>query len=146
MKYSLRSLMPKRSWLQFSLRLAMLFMTLGALTLVLVRRGPENQRVAVRIAVSAGGHVEYTIAAKDEFWPIRQLRGWLPRDYFDSVAELHLDQSRVHDADLGHFAKLTQVKKIYLNPTHVTLAAANELQMALPNCRVFYQVGQPPTR
>ena len=137
---------PKRHWFQFSLRLALLLTTLAALTLVLVRRGAENQRVAVRTALGLGGGVEYASAAKGESWPVRQLRVWLPRDYFDSVIEIDLFQSRVQDADLHHFARLTQMQRIHLNTNQITIEAANELQMALPNCKVFYRVAQyPPT-
>ena len=137
---------PKRRWYQFSLRLALLVMTLVAVTAVLIRRGPENQRIAVRIALSSGGHVDYASVGNREFWSVRQLRAWLPRDYFDSVVEIDLSESLVQETDLSHFARLTELKKIYLNPNEISIEAANELRMAMPNCTVFYRVAQYPPK
>lgn len=118
---------PKRRWHQFSLRSFLAFITVVAALLGLTILPAERQRAAVRKVEGLGGSVDYgdyrfgqAEARKDEFWVIRQLREWLPRDYFDPVVSVRLTNKPATDSDIQHLRAFKQLDVLFLDGTEVT--------------------------
>ncbi|MGI8978881.1 MAG: hypothetical protein ACR2FY_06620 [Pirellulaceae bacterium] len=126
---------PKRRWYQFSLLSLMLATTLLGVVLgvgLLCIAPAERQRVSARKAANLregfGGAAGYEGRAKDESWLTRGLREWLPRDYFERVIDLWLNESNVTDADLPHLHGFTHLEMLNLKQTQVTDAGLVHLQ------------------
>lgn len=114
----------RQRWFQFSLRGLLAGMTaicglLGALWHFEIAPA-ERQRSAVYAVRQLGGQVLYGSSPEDSSWPVRQLRRWLPRDYFDPVGYINLDNTEAADDDVAHLCELRQLRTLYLRGTLVT--------------------------
>ena len=128
----LTALMPKRRWMQLSLRTVLVLVTLLCVALGLWIVPAERQRRAVAAIQALGGGVLY---GKYNRWtnggfPVGFLRRWLPQDYFDEVTGVSLNwtKSTVTDDGLVHLRGLTGVRRLDLIGTQVTDAGLAHLQ------------------
>ena len=53
-----------------------------------------------------------------------------------TLGDLDLDDNPITDAGLVHFSGLKKLELLSLYGTHVSSAGVDELQRALPNCRI----------
>jgi hypothetical protein len=51
---------------------------------------------------------------------------------------LRLDGTPITDAGLEHLKQLAQLRTLWLNYTHATLAGVTKLRQALPDCKIEY--------
>jgi hypothetical protein len=121
MKYSLRSLMPKRSWFQFSLKTVMVGMTMLCIGpggyVAYQQSKARSQKAAVEAIEKLDGIVEY-----GEKVPVRtaMLRQVLGDESFGNVYGVTFGSKYVTDEGLIPIAKLTRIKRLILNDTRVT--------------------------
>ena len=118
----------KRRWYQFSLRNLLAGFTLAAVALGVAVLPAERQHRAVQHVRALGGSVYYADPPPQESAAKARLRGWLSRDYFDTVAEINLVASNLTDADTAHFQGLTQVERLLLDDTRLTDAGLAQLE------------------
>jgi hypothetical protein len=115
---------PKRRWLQFSLRTFVIVISLLAAWLGYISFRAREQREVVARVTELGGKFEYDYQTGKNpqktppGWPwLRRLVG---DEYFQDVAVVHLDDTKVSDADLRLICKLRRAKKLSLNRTEVS--------------------------
>lgn len=112
---------PKRRWFQYSLKTLFIAITLASLAMGLLFVSPaQRQRAAVQRVHRLGGSYWYAEVKTKEPWASRQLRKWLPRDFFDKVAGVNLYATPTKDADLSDFRSFTEIQQIDLIGTKVT--------------------------
>ena len=120
---------PKLRWYQYSLRSLFIFVTLVCIAFGLYI-GPKNRRHQAVVAIEkAGGIVAYADAPGDEWWFKRTLRQYLPRDWFDEVDRIHINN--YEKADEHVFAALEQfneLKSLDLRNTRITDAGLIHLK------------------
>ena len=99
----------------------LVLVTLSCVTLAVWVVPAERQRRAVAAIETLGGQVTYASnkAASDSF-PIAHLRRWLPKDYFDEVESVNLNDPQVTDDGLAPLQGLTRLQKLWLNYTQIT--------------------------
>src|SRR6478735_7382824 len=100
---------PKRRWYQFTLLRLFGFITLLAIVLgvFLICIAPaERQRRAARRIENTGSNIIHADAPEGQSWGIRQLRQWLPQDYFDPVVWVNYRGSDADMVVLHEFPKL----------------------------------------
>jgi hypothetical protein len=128
MKYSLRSLMPKRSWFQFSLKTMLVGMTalcIGPLSFVANERSKaKRQKAAVEAIEKLGGSVEYDRTVPPRLATMRQILG---DESFGNVANVSFQNTQVTDRDLVHLDGLTRLETLSLENTLVTDAGLEHL-------------------
>src|SRR5579863_5667165 len=107
-------LTPKRRWAQFSLGTMFVVVTALGVWLGVVVNRANRQREAVVAIEALGGTVYYAEPDEDasEAFPRPFLRRWLPRDYFDEVRLVDLDDTQVTDAGLAHLHGLTRLQAL----------------------------------
>jgi hypothetical protein len=120
---------PKRRWFQFSLKAMLVVLTLVAVATSALVGWVDRQRRAVERVQQLGGRVDYANSEKpwregdtlrNDSWLVHQLRKWLPRDYFDSVLRVELQQTDVSDADIRYLKGLTRLEILDLSYTEIT--------------------------
>jgi hypothetical protein len=128
---------PKHRWYQFSLKTLLLAMTLLAVAISIVVMRVEHQRATVQRVKQLGGRVDYAnpeipwregLNCRNDSWPIRHLRRWLPGDYFDAVLRVDLHGTDTSDDDVRHLKCLTRLEILDISDTHVTDAALEHVQ------------------
>jgi len=67
-----------------------------------------------------GGRAFYETASSEDSWPSRELRKWLPRDYFDTVVIIELNDTPTTDTDLVAIKDLLQLRQLDIRGTPVT--------------------------
>ena len=78
------------------------------------------------------------------FWGVRTISdtGLKELVKLKKITRINLDGTQVTDAGLPELAKITQLKEIDLKNTKgVTKAGIDELQQALPNCKIIHDKG-----
>ena len=78
------------------------------------------------------------------FWRVRTISdtGLKELVKLKKITRINLDGTQVTDAGLPELAKITQLKEIDLKNTKgVTKAGIDELQQALPNCKIIHDKG-----
>jgi hypothetical protein len=124
--------MPRRRWLQFSLRTAFVGLTVFAVWLGVIVNRAREQREAVKAIEALGGWVTYdSLQASDSL-----LRRWLPQDYIDGVEEVSLRSTRATDDVVAHLKALKELERLQLDSCYVTDAGLAHLQ-GLTNLRVL---------
>src|SRR6185436_3723920 len=118
----------KRRWYQFSLRTLLVAFTLAAVAVGVAVLPAERQHRAAQRVRALGGSVYYSDPPPQESAVAAHLRGWLSRDYLDTVAEIDLVASDLTDADTAHFMGLTQVERLLLDDTKLTDAGLVQLK------------------
>ena len=115
---------PNRRWLQFSLRTFLIVVTLLAMGLGYVSFRAREQRAAVARIQELGGHVQYDYQWGPNPKPSPPGWPWLRRlvgdEYFQEVARVNLDKTKVSDADLRLISKLRHARSLALNWTNVS--------------------------
>jgi hypothetical protein len=112
---------PKRRWFQYSLKTLFITITLVSLAMGLLFVSPaQRQRAAVQRIHQLGGSYWYAKTTTRESWLVRQLRKWLPRDFFDTVAGVNLYATLTKDADLSYLQVLVEIQQLDLIGTKVT--------------------------
>lgn len=114
---------------QFTLRELLAALTLACAGLAVVVPA-ERQQDAVAAIKAAGGRVEYAETGETlwEFWPAYYLRDWLPRDYFDGVVKVSLDEQEAADELLAHLPGLKDLDELSLWGNHITGAGLIHLR------------------
>ena len=109
---------------QFTLRTAMILVTLLAAWLGYVTYGVHEQRMAVARIHELGGSIQYDYEigmyarSSPAGWEwLRRLAG---DEYFQDVVFVKLDQTQVSDDDLRIIGKLRRIKTLSLNGTSVS--------------------------
>jgi len=117
----------KRRWYQFTLLRLFAVVTLisvGSGLLIRLIGASEIQRsVVARIS----GRVVYEEPSPNEWWPMRQLREWLPRDYFDPVIAIY---GHATDEGLHDFSRLTQLRGLHIEGSPITDAGMAQLKQS----------------
>ena len=114
----------RRRWLQFSLRTFVIVITLFAMWLGYISFRAREQRTAVARIKELSGRVEYDYQSEKN--PQKSPPGWpwlrriVGDEYFQDVAAVHLDGTKVSDADLRLICKLRRTKRLSLNRTEVS--------------------------
>jgi hypothetical protein len=115
---------PKRHWYQFSLRTFVIIITLLGIWLGYISFRAREQREVVARIKELGGKVEYDYQTEKNpqksppGWPwLRRLVG---DEYFQDVAVVNLDGTKVSDADLRLICKLRRTERLYLGMTDVS--------------------------
>ena len=129
-------LVPKRRWMQVSLRTVLVLVTLLCVSLSLWVVPAERQRRAVAASEKLGGKVRYVQPAASEMFPVTYLRRWLPPDYFDEIEFVRIRRVGQTDAGLAHLQGLTGLQWLDLAKTQVTASGVAKLRQALPTCKV----------
>lgn len=128
---------PKRPWYQFRLKTLLLAMTLLAVTIGTGVMRVEHQRATVQRVERLGGRVDYAnpeilwregLNGRNDSWPIRHLRKWLPGDYFDAVLRVDLRETDASDDDVRQLKCLARLEILDLSGTNVTDAALEHIQ------------------
>ncbi|HJN08885.1 MAG: hypothetical protein QGG09_19600 [Pirellulaceae bacterium] len=127
---------PKRRFLRFSLRAMLVVLTVFSVWLGVQVNRARNQRAAVNWVTKNGGEVEYdwTFNSKLEPPGPRWLRQKIGDEYFQSVVQVLVGRSEVHD--LSPLVKLPALKQLAIINTPVSDEEVSNLQEALPNCRI----------
>ena len=140
MAIPLTEFMPKRRWMQVSLRTMLLAVALLCVIVSLWVVPAERQRRTVAAIQNMGGAVNYvpllslvedsgvSDPRESEAFPKTFLRRWLPPDYFDEVLIVLLQNTRLTDAKLAHLRGLTTLESLGLDNTQNTYAG-------LPLCK-----------
>ena len=91
---------PKLRWLQFSIRTALLVVTLSCVGLAVWVASAERQRRAVAAIEALGGAVGYDDnEGKSESFAVGLLRRWLPQAYFTEGVSADRSNTRVRMVD-----------------------------------------------
>jgi hypothetical protein len=124
--------MPRRRWLQVSLRtLLVLMLVLGTGFGWLGRQvqRARAQREAAAAIEGLGGHVRYTNASGGR---VRGAVVWLGKlfceDLSRDIADVRLSSTQITDAGLAHFRELTNLRELRLDNTQVSDAGLAHLQ------------------
>jgi len=133
---------PKRRWFQFSLRTLLLLVTLcaGLCSWVGVKiRQAKRAGEAATAIEKLGGFVRWEGSARRD-WLRTLLRietvtcvgfdhkvKWEYLQPFNELQQLHLENSQINDAGLGHIEGLGQLEELYLCGTPVTDAGLEHL-------------------
>jgi Leucine-rich repeat (LRR) protein len=141
----LAKLMPKRRWMQLSLRTVLVLVTLLCVALSMWVVPAERQRRAVAAIETLGGRVFYADTQElyvnnqetNESFAKAFLRRWLPPDYFDAVEGVDLNRTSVMNAELAHLQGLRTLQALWLANPQVTDAGVVHLQ-GLTNLQVLY--------
>ena len=140
MAIPLTKFMPKRRWMQVSLRTMLAAVALLCVILSLWVVPAERQRRTVAAIQDMGGAVDYvpflslvedsgvSDPRESEAFPKTFLRRWLPPDYFDEVLIVLLQNMRLTDAKLAHLQGLTSLESLALDNTQNTDAGLAHLQ------------------
>lgn len=146
--------MPRRRWLQFSLRGFLIMLTAFAVWLGVVAHRAREQREAVEAIRALGGYVLYE--GEDRFGEEAEQAGpaWLRKiigdDYFYNVAGVgfgyfwrpgyYWHSTSVPDSDilkvLPHLKRLRTLERVSL-PSETSNGTLDKLKAALPDCEVY---------
>ena len=151
---------PKRRWYQFSLRSLLvltLIVAIGMSWLAVRLRQAQNQRKAVIELQKLGATVEYQETegglsnallrnlVGDEALPVVEIdllgtqvtdAGLVHLKGLSSLNWLDLDGTQLTDAGLIDLKGLSSLERLDLHQTQVTEGGVQELQQALPNCKI----------
>lgn len=148
--------MPRRRWLQFSLRGFLVVLTASGVWLGVVVNRAREQREAVEAIEALGGSVGYDwqdvpLDMQDPFSFYGPLTPpgpvWLRRligdEFFQDAVNVSFSEGTNALKSIAHLKRLRKLKTVVLTPFESTaatdfdwIAAADEIEDALPSCEV----------
>jgi hypothetical protein len=117
-----------RRFLQISLRMLILLITLCAIGVGFLAKRARDQRLVVQRVRELGGHVTYDYKwdANGNYSRDARPPGWawlrnpIGDEYFQEVVEVHCDKTKITDDDLRLLARLPKLRVLALNQTGIS--------------------------
>ncbi len=116
---------PKRRWYQFTLLRLFAVVTLISVGFGFWLRLIGPSEIQRSVVAKVRGKVVYEEPSPNELWPVRQLREWLPRDYFDPVIAIY---GHATDEGLHDLSRLTELRGLHIEGSPITDAGMAQLR------------------
>ena len=145
---------PRRRWLQFSLRTMFVVVTVFCVWMGFTAKRARDQREAVEAIEALGGTVDYeheVFEVVNQLYVLGRPPGpeWLRKlvgdEYFVSVNRVALPASKLDDAMISRFERLTNLRYLNLIDTPISDESIEKLQQALPNSEWIIYIGKNGT-